>query len=98
MTRCRDHEACYWCGTPLAGRHEHDHVPPRRHGGTDTVAACMNCHELKDRTLLLDWPLEVVVAAFNDIPPGPAKLLMGKLHALALDAEEFGIRKRPRAS
>jgi excisionase family DNA binding protein len=45
-------ETCFYCDCYLAPRHEHDHFPvPVAHGGTETVPACMNCHELKDRTL-----------------------------------------------
>jgi hypothetical protein len=46
---------------PLARRHEHDHVTPQRVGGVDTVPACMNCHELKDRTPLKQWPIEALI-------------------------------------
>lgn len=42
---------CFYCEMPLAFRHEHDHFPvPANAGGSETVATCMNCHELKDRT------------------------------------------------
>lgn len=35
---------------PLSPRHEHDHMPiPNRHGGETVFAACINCHDLKDR-------------------------------------------------
>ena len=48
---------CFYCGRALSsGRHEHDHFPlPVRHGGSETVPACRECHTLKDRT----WPLGV---------------------------------------
>lgn len=45
---------CFYCGDPLSVRHEHDHFPvPKRAGGTTVVPACINCHDLKDRTPLL---------------------------------------------
>lgn len=49
---------CFYCDTGLPRRHEHDHFPvPKALAGTRTVPACMNCHELKDRTPLDEWPL-----------------------------------------
>ena len=82
----------------LAPQHEHDHYPvPKRHGGTETVPTCLNCHALKDRTLLTDWPLDLYaaahrgVAALND-QPGPVRLLIAKLAVIGMDAEACGDR------
>jgi len=36
--------------------HQHDHFPvPQNLGGEDTVTACVNCHDLKDRIPLNEW-------------------------------------------
>lgn len=48
---------CHYCDAPLPRRHEHDHFPiPKAAGGEDTVPACMNCHEMKDRVPFEQWP------------------------------------------
>jgi hypothetical protein len=57
MSRCatyglseEDCDNCYYCDTPLATRHEHDHFPVSKLcGGTRVVPTCLNCHDLKDR-------------------------------------------------
>jgi hypothetical protein len=45
-------ERCFYCDRLLIhGRLERDHFPiPARHGGTETVPSCVECHSLKDRT------------------------------------------------
>jgi len=43
---------CHFCRVRLspALAHEHDHFPiPHAAGGTETVCACINCHDIKDR-------------------------------------------------
>lgn len=49
---------CHYCYVPFGGaRHEHDHGPvPRSEGGTDVVAACLTCHEFKDRARIWGLP------------------------------------------
>jgi hypothetical protein len=78
---------CYYCDVLLAPRHEHDHFPvPASLRGKDTVPACINCHEWKDRTPLSVWPmglhcdglqtvLGTVDAAAMGVCPEPAALL-----------------------
>lgn len=47
---CKCAGPCFYCGEPLDGAHQHDHMPiPWRHGGRETVPACESCHSLKDR-------------------------------------------------
>lgn len=49
---------CWYCAAPLSKRHEHDHFPtPRSAAGASVVPACLNCHDMKDRIPLLDWPI-----------------------------------------
>lgn len=73
---------CWYCGAPLAPRHEHDHVVPRACGGTVMVAACMNCHELKDRTPFDEWDAAVSWCAVRSVPvEGPAAVLLARLSA-----------------
>lgn len=86
-------EYCWYCGSELLARHEHDHVPPQRHGGVQTFPACLNCHELKDRTAIDQWPPHVVIEAILSVPPGPGRVLIAKLHALALDAEAAAVTR-----
>lgn len=48
-------EVCFYCERPVATRHEHDHYPtPKECGGSRVVAACINCHDLKDRQRTLE--------------------------------------------
>jgi hypothetical protein len=51
---------CFYCGDPvLPARIELDHFPiPACAGGTETVNACQQCHDLKDRTSWRDLPPE----------------------------------------
>lgn len=63
-------KVCFYCDESLVGlRHEHDHIPPKSQGGTETFPACMECHTLKDRTPLTQWPLSMQVAAFKECGP-----------------------------
>ena len=86
MTKCKT-QKCFYCRSYMR-RHEHDHAPfPNRHGGVETVCACLNCHDLKDRTALKDWPLDLTVKAFQALEqaPHPARLLFAKMIAIHLD-------------
>lgn len=50
---CRICKQCFYCDCLLSVRHEHDHFPvPKRAGGVEIVPICLNCHDLKDRTLI----------------------------------------------
>lgn len=79
---CRCSEACFYCDRPLAPtRHDHDHFPiPNRHGGTELVAACHECHTCKDLTefgvhhingeLVVDEHIfKSIMAGMADLPP-----------------------------
>ena len=52
-----DCEACIYCGLPMGNfHHEHDHMPrPASAGGENIVAACITCHDLKDRYRASNW-------------------------------------------
>ena len=52
-----DCEACIYCGLPMGNfHHEHDHMPrPASAGGENIVAACITCHDLKDRYRAANW-------------------------------------------
>jgi hypothetical protein len=48
--------------------HQHDHYPvPRRRGGSNVVAACGPCHDLKDRISLTNWDKEAHQAATYEL-------------------------------
>lgn len=82
---CHRGEACFYCDAPLSPRHEHDHMPvPQRHGGTEAVATCINCHDLKDRMDLRHWPVEDLFRGWREMPP-VGRLLMSKVYANLLD-------------
>jgi hypothetical protein len=58
---------CFYCDRPL-DVHQHDHYPiPKRAGGTATVAACVVCHDLKDRIPLRCWDVDAMHAAFDEL-------------------------------
>jgi len=82
-----DHDVCWYCEMPLGVRHEHDHVRPKRHDGELAVPTCLNCHDLKDRIPLADWPADAAARAFLAVPPGLSRVLVAKLYAIAMDAE-----------
>lgn len=92
-------DVCFYCGMPVSVRHEHDHFPvPRALGGTETVTACLNCHDLKDRWPLSRWPVEVAHAAMTAWvaalpPPGPARVLHAKMLATFAQAPDYGLRR-----
>jgi hypothetical protein len=81
------HTTCWYCDEELGERHEHDHVQPRRVGGTLTVPACLDCHNLKDRVTLNNWPADVAMRALlaiadhellADARPAVAAVLSGE--------------------
>ena len=52
-----DCEACIYCCLPMGNfHHEHDHMPrPASAGGENVVAACITCHDMKDRYRSGNW-------------------------------------------
>ena len=83
-------KTCFYCGERVT-RIERDHAPiPKRHGGKDLVDACLACHDMKDRTLLNDWPEDWISAVMDDIPKvsRATKLFMMKFVAIAMDANK----------
>jgi len=83
--------ACYYCGLPfIRMRHEHDHAPvPRRCDGSKVVQACLTCHEMKDRTLLWDWPMELFAAAMTELQV--LGIVPDPLHPAATFPTEWGL-------
>lgn len=63
---------CFYCGRDLSPKHEHDHLPiPKIRGGKTLVAACVDCHNLKDRhTIDRGW---TATQALNSFPPESAR-------------------------
>jgi hypothetical protein len=61
-------ETCHFCDALLASDNiEYDHFPvPRRAGGTEVVAACITCHDMKDRFLQEDWPRDLLNRALDE--------------------------------
>lgn len=83
-------KTCFYCGETVT-RIERDHAPiPKRHGGKDLVDACLTCHDMKDRTLLNDWPDDWIQAVMHDIPKvsRATKIFMMKFVAIAMDANK----------
>lgn len=76
---------CQYCDAPLSVRHEHDHFPiPARYGGDNTVPTCLNCHDLKDRVSLENWPEAEYMAAIQGAPPS-VRILYAKTLATVAD-------------
>lgn len=100
---CLDCRECFYCGAALSTRHEHDHFPiPFDDGGKRTVPACINCHDLKDRIPLDEWPDGLARRAVTEWlrwypPPGLARLYHGKLLAIwagdVIQAHEAVLRR-----
>jgi hypothetical protein len=83
-------KTCFYCGERVT-RIERDHAPiPKRHNGQDMVDACLACHDMKDRTLLNDWPDDWIATVMEDIPKvsRATKLFMMKFIAMAMDANK----------
>lgn len=61
-----DCDRCHYCDLRFARlRHEHDHAPvPQVSGGVDVVAACLTCHEMKDRAGLPGLPADEACVAY----------------------------------
>lgn len=58
---------CFYCDREL-DVHQHDHYPvPKRAGGSSVVAACLVCHDLKDRIPIQYWDLDAMHAAFDEL-------------------------------
>jgi hypothetical protein len=81
---------------PLAPRkHEHDHFPvPLRNGGEDTVCACINCHDLKDRARFSDY-LPEFLAAGTDLwtrAEPLERIWLARLMAMATDTQAESAR------
>lgn len=83
---------CFYCGI-MAMRGEEDHFPiPQRLGGKDVVFACINCHDLKDRLPLDQWPSFISLMAIEQIRKdtkygGYGAILFAKLTTMSLDKE-----------
>lgn len=66
--RHHDCERCFYCEMYLSSRHEHDHFPVRwSYGGEGTVPVCVNCHDLKDRVHLDNWPILAQLNGFDEL-------------------------------
>ena len=79
---------CFYCREPvLSGGAEDDHAPiPARLGGTDTVVACLACHDLKDRVPLNNWPVDLMVQALDECGP-LGRIFLAKSFGIAQDIE-----------
>ena len=79
-------EACFYCDKPvISDRLERDHAPiPQRHGGVETVPACIACHDLKDRLPLDAWGGDLAVKAFKQAGP-LGRILIAKVYGILLD-------------
>lgn len=59
---------CHYCENQVSPSHEHDHFPiPKSAGGTDVVAACTNCHDMKDRVSMDLFDATITIAALLDL-------------------------------
>ena len=63
------HKVCFYCGALVGGNGAGDHFPlPKSCGGDLTVPCCLSCHDMKDRFILSDWPVEWVEKVVGDFP------------------------------
>lgn len=57
---------CLCCGNE--GYSEQQHWPvPKRHGGTETIALCVPCHDAADRLSVKEWELPSAFGGFLNI-------------------------------
>jgi hypothetical protein len=81
---------CFYCGAILnrqsAGAGDHFPIPVR-HGGTSVVPCCETCHDMKDRFLIDDWPLDWFMPFIEDYPKlsRQSRLLLAKILTMAQD-------------
>jgi len=90
MAKKRNPESCFYCGGLVSERCEHDHFPiPERNGGTDTVPACVSCHDMKDRYTLDDWSTEWLQIVISDLPNmrRETRIFLAKVLAVLSDAK-----------
>lgn len=81
-------QQCFYCDAQLSVRHEHDHYPlPARVGGKETVPACINCHDLKDRVALKNWRSEILSPAMGQVGP-LGRILLARLAAMYANLEK----------
>ncbi len=88
---------CFYCGDPVApGRVEQDHFPiPASCGGTQTVAACIQCHDLKDRTSWETLPVEFKGAFMEQFASmeREAKIVFAQFMRVAMQAKALAESK-----
>lgn len=64
-------DTCFYCDAVFAVSPSAvgDHFPiPQRHGGTESVPCCRECHSLKDRLSLNDWNGPMIAKVIGDFP------------------------------
>ena len=68
-TKGIDEDRCFACEVVLTkGNVEWHHFPiPARCGGEHTVPLCMGCHDMVDRVLLEDWPVDWAFGAISNL-------------------------------
>lgn len=84
-TTCAEHgwSECFYCEMPLSPRHEHDHFPvPKSAGGTTTFPICLNCHDLKDRIAIDNWPVAMLFEAWRGMTP-EARIFVARVTRIA---------------
>lgn len=90
---------CFYCGDPvLKGRSEEDHFPvPQSCGGTHTVTACHQCHDLKDRTSWEDMPLEFKAKFLEQVAqmPREAKIVLAQFMRVAFESTRHLTHQAP---
>jgi hypothetical protein len=89
MTKTTEYDICVYCGGLVGTRGVGDHMPiPRRNGGTETVPACMSCHDMKDRFTLEKWPLDWWLKVMADWPKmsRETRIFLAKTAAALTDA------------
>jgi len=82
---CSTETRCTFCERELPARHEHDHFPvPFRAGGVEKYPICIECHDLKDRISVRNWPFGLGTDAFKELGPA-GRIFVAKILALLYD-------------
>jgi hypothetical protein len=60
---------------------------PKRHGGTTVVPACIDCHDLKDRFSMEEWPPEMLAGMLTGITTRESRIWLARAIGVVMDYE-----------
>jgi len=87
------YEKCFYCFASLSKYNkENDHFPvPYDCGGTQTIPACVTCHDMKDRFPIDRWTIETwteLMVEFDKLRSRTLRILFAKVVCAAMRMEK----------